>query len=86
MFNGEIELYIWGLGDDPALKTYPTRSVEGIKLLSGAKLERSFDISGGKFSKVNAEKTVKAILVDTDTNLDAGESLRVNIDTTKECS
>jgi hypothetical protein len=86
-----IDLYLWDSNDDQALKLYPSTKVEGVNVLSGGTLTREYTVKDGDFSNrgmftdIDKEKTVKAILIDTELNKKIEEITKTDIEVTFNC-
>lgn len=85
MFTGNIKLYIWNDEDLFSNDDYVTE-IKGIKVMSGAKMERSYPVNSGFFKDVDNKKRVKAILIDADLDKQAGDAnIKSGIKATISC-
>jgi len=86
-----LDLYLWDSNDDEALKLYPSTKVDKINVLSGGTLTRQYTVEAGHFSnrgmftENEKDKTVKAILIDTELNKKLETITKTNIETTINC-
>ena len=86
-----LDLYLWDSNDDQALKLYPSTKIEDINIMSGGTLTRQYTVEDGYFSnrgmftEVDKEKTVKAILIDTELNKKIEEITKTDIEATTDC-
>jgi hypothetical protein len=86
-----LDLYLWDSNDDEALKLYPSTKVDKMNVMSGGTLTRTYTMEGGYFSNkgmftdVDKDKTIKAILIDTELNKKIETLTKTNIEATTDC-
>jgi hypothetical protein len=83
--NARVDLFLWDNNDPDELEQYPAQKIEKIKIMAGASLTHTYEMTGGMFTELSNAKTVKAILYDTDLNKKLGEQTKTNLKATKDC-
>jgi hypothetical protein len=77
--NARVDLFLWDTNDPQELQQYPAQKIEKIKILAGAPFTHTYEMTGGMFTELTKEKTVKAVLYDTDLSKKLGEQTKTNI-------
>ena len=83
------KIYLWNDGASLNEQDDYLTKVEGITILSGATMDRSFDyleeIPAGRFKEIDKEKKIQITLIDTDTEKEIGDKTISSVKATQLC-